>query len=144
MPSLNHPLQSPAGTDATDGGRAAPTVLDAEALAKLRALDPDGRSGILLRVLGTFEGSLKRLMLQFEAARAGMDLPVLRHVAHTLRSSSASIGALALSRCCLELETRIRDGQTEGLESAAEALSAESARAAAAVRAMLDRPGNSA
>ncbi|HEY6135244.1 MAG TPA: Hpt domain-containing protein [Rubrivivax sp.] len=141
---MNEPHPSPAGSDAADGGAPAPTVLDAEALDKLRALDPGGRAGILLRVLGTFEGSLKRLMLQFESARAGMDLPALRHVAHTLRSSSASIGALALSRCCLELETRIRDGQTEGLADAVEALSAESARAAVAVRAMLDRPGNTA
>jgi HPt (histidine-containing phosphotransfer) domain-containing protein len=131
------------GADAA-GADGAPLVLDAGALDKLRALDPGGRSGVLLRVLGTFEGSLKRLMTQFDAARAANDLVMLRHVAHTLRSSSASIGALALSRECLEVETRIREGRTDDMAPALDAMAAESGRAAAAVRAMLDAPGKPA
>jgi len=142
MPNPDEPSQLPAENDAAAAAGAAPSVLDRDSLDKLRALDPDGRAGIVLRVLGTYEGSLKRLMTQFEGARASQDLPVLRHVAHTLRSSSGSIGALELSRCCLEVETRIREGRIADLAAALEAMSVESERAAAAVRAMLDRPGS--
>jgi hypothetical protein len=116
-------------------------VLDALALDKLRELDPDGRAGILQRVLRTFEASLQRLMLQFEAAREPQDLQILRYVAHTLRSSSASVGALELSRCCLEVETRIREGRSADMLPALHAMSEESARAVTAVRAMLAAPG---
>jgi HPt (histidine-containing phosphotransfer) domain-containing protein len=144
MLNRNEPSQSPAGSGAAANAGGAPTVLDAEALDKLRALDPDGRADILLRVLGTYEGSLKRLMAQFDSARSTQDLPVLRHVAHTLRSSSASIGALELSRRCLDVELRIREGRTADLSGALEAMALESERAAAAVRAMLDRPGSPA
>jgi HPt (histidine-containing phosphotransfer) domain-containing protein len=144
MLNRNEPRQSPAETDAAAGAGGSPAVLDAEALDRLRALDPDGRADILLRVLGIYEGSLKRLMAQFDGARSTQDLPVLRHVAHTLRSSSASIGALELSRRCLDVEIRIREGRTADLSGALEAMALESERAAAAVRAMLDRPGSPA
>lgn len=116
-------------------------MLDSQALGRLRELDPDGRAGILQRVLRTFDSSLQRLMLQFETARDPQDLAVLRYVAHTVRSSSASLGALDLSQCCLEVETRIREGRTDDLAPALQAMAEESTRAAAAVRAMLAAPG---
>lgn len=144
MLNRTEPSQSPAETDGATGAGAAPCVLDRDSLDKLRALDPEGRADILLRVLGTYEGSLKRLMAQFEGARVTQDLTVLRHVAHTLRSSSASIGALQFSRCCLEVETRIREGRSADLAVALDTMAIEGERAAAAVRAMLDRPGSRA
>jgi len=129
------PCASPAGTAG---------VLDAVALAKLRQLDPEGRAGILVRVLRTYEASLQKLMTQFSAAREAGELDGLRHVAHTLRSSSASVGALVLSARCAEVEAAIREGRTDGLDPALDALADESARAAAAVRAMLGSQGSAA
>lgn len=122
----------------------APQVLDAGALEKLRQLDPTGRAGILQRVLKTYDGSLQKLMQQFEAARAADDRAGLRHVAHTLRSSSASIGALVLSARCAETELLIREGRFAELEPVLEALSLEAARVAVAVRAMLAPQGPAA
>lgn len=119
-------------------------VLDPTALDKLRQLDPTGRSGILLRVLRTYEGSLQKLMAQFEAARGASDSGGIRHVAHTLRSSSASVGALALAARCAEVEGMIREGRTEALAPALEAMAAESARVTVAVRAMLAAQGPAA
>lgn len=119
-------------------------ALDAQALAKLRELDPTGRSGIVQRVLQTFDGSLVRLSQQFTAARAGGDLAGMKHVAHTLRSSAASVGALGLSKACGEVETRIRDGRSDGLPEALETMALECGLAAQAVRAMLDSAGNTA
>ena len=39
-------------------------TLDAAALARLRELDPEGRHGVLPRVLGAFEASLARMLAQ--------------------------------------------------------------------------------
>lgn len=90
-------------------------ALDPVALARLAELDPTGQSGLLVRVLRTFVGSLARLLDQFNQARAADDLQALRHVAHTLKSSSASVGAAQLSRLCSQIEQRCRDNQREGL-----------------------------
>jgi HPt (histidine-containing phosphotransfer) domain-containing protein len=104
-------------------------VLDAEALARLHALDPQGQAGLVARVIGTYVGSLRRLLAQFAAARSAGDLPGLRHVAHTLKSSSASVGALALSALCAAVEQHVRDaGAADALEPQLEALAAEGAR----------------
>lgn len=131
--------EAPKGSPAPSGD-----VLDVAALDKLRQLDPEGRAGILVRVLRTYESSLQKLMAQLAAARATHDLDGLRHVAHTLRSSSASVGALALSLRCGEVESAIREGRTGGLDPALDALAAEGARAATAVRAMLASQGPAA
>jgi HPt (histidine-containing phosphotransfer) domain-containing protein len=90
--------------------------LDAEALQRLSELDPGGRHGLLPKVLRTFDSSTRRLLEQLVAARAGADLEAQRMVAHTLKSSSMSVGALRLSKLCAEVEQRLRDQRLEGLE----------------------------
>ncbi|MEO5770502.1 MAG: Hpt domain-containing protein [Burkholderiaceae bacterium] len=87
-------------------------LLDAEALDRLRALDPQGQSGLLPRVLATYTASLRRLLEQLQVARANADVQGQRHVAHTLKSSSASVGALKLSALCADIERRMRDEPT--------------------------------
>lgn len=86
------------------------SVLDAEALERLRALDPGGANGLLDRVLGTFRASLERLAPQLRDGRHAGDANAVRYVAHTLKSSSASVGALRLSQLCAEVEQALRQG----------------------------------
>jgi HPt (histidine-containing phosphotransfer) domain-containing protein len=104
---------------------AAATVLDATALAGLRGLDPTGVNRLLERVVKAFQGSLDRLLPQLLDAQANGDTAGIRHVAHTLKSSSASIGAMRLSGLCAELETAVRSGALDGLRERIEALCAE-------------------
>jgi HPt (histidine-containing phosphotransfer) domain-containing protein len=85
--------------------------LDAEAIARLRELDPGGQGLLLQRVFAAFEKSLSRLMPQIEQARDAADGAGIRLVAHTLKSSSATVGALGLSRVCAEIEALARDQQ---------------------------------
>lgn len=84
-------------------------MLDDQALQRLRELDPGGQGGLVARVLRAFDASARRLTQQLVEARARDDLQGIRHVAHTLKSSSASIGALDLSRLCAEIEASIRN-----------------------------------
>ena len=93
------------------------TQLDAEALGRLTALDPSGENRLQERVLNAFQGSAVRLVPQLEAGRAGADWNAVRLVAHTLKSSSASIGALALAALCARVETAIRTDAIAGLDA---------------------------
>ncbi|MEP6874322.1 MAG: response regulator [Burkholderiales bacterium] len=94
-----------------------PFALDPDALARLAELDPKGESQLLARVLRAFQTSVGRLRPQAEAARLGGDLAGLRLVAHTLKSSSASIGAIHLSQLCAQIETTIRTASGENLDA---------------------------
>ena len=116
---------------------AAAAVLDAQALARLAELDPDGSGELVQRVLRTYVASMERLMLDFRNARASAQATALRHVAHTLKSSSASVGALQLAALCAQLEQHVREGGQVPDSNTLDTLEAESARVASAVRAML-------
>ena len=115
----------------------APTVLDAQALGRLPELDPKGESQLIERVLRAFETSATRLLPQLEAARAGGDRNGVRHVAHTLKSSSASIGALALSQHCAAVEAIVREERADDLEAPLDALLAELAAVRQAIQTLL-------
>lgn len=132
---LNPTMPEPGPSDPSAPQGAA--ALDADALARLSALDPGGRNGVVKRVFLAYAGSLDKLMAQLLAARAAQDLPSIRHVVHTLKSSSASIGALEFSMRCAEVEMMIRQQQTEGLGPCLQGLEGESTRVRSAVQAML-------
>lgn len=97
-------------------------ILDAGALDRLRELDPTGRGRVVERVLQAFEGSVRRLAPQLLDAAAAADRVAVGHVAHTLKSSSASIGAMRVSRLCAALEADVRDGVAVDLPARAREL----------------------
>ena len=111
--------------------------LDAEALARLHELDPQGKNGVVTKVLGAFETSLTRMLGQLRAQLPQPQASVVSAVAHTLKSSSASVGALQLSRTCAEVESLIRAGQLASLDRDIGRLIAEGESAIVAVRAIL-------
>jgi HPt (histidine-containing phosphotransfer) domain-containing protein len=112
-------------------------VLDPASLQRLHELDPLGENRVVERVLRAFEASLTRLLPQAALALQQGDQEALRHVVHTLKSSSASVGALELSRGCGEIENRLRLQQLDGLDQRLSVLQAEGERVLAAVRGLL-------
>lgn len=117
--------------------------LDAQALARLRELDPDGRLGVVQRVLTAFENSVQRMLVQLQAQRALLDAQtpadpqLVSSLAHTLKSSSASVGALSLSRACADVEARLRKGDTSAMHLDISRLISEGQSALLAVGAIL-------
>jgi CheY-like chemotaxis protein len=114
------------------------TRLDPQAIARLKELDPKGDNKLLERVFKAFETSVARLAPQLREAGRNGDLAGIRHVAHTLKSSSASIGALRLSQLCSEIETSIRTGEVRDLSAGVEAMDAEISRVLEAIRQYMD------
>jgi hypothetical protein len=113
------------------------TLLDADALDRLRDLDPTGKSRLMERVLRAFHSSASRLAQQFHEARTSGDMEGIRHVVHTLKSSSASIGALELARLCAEIEGSIRADALAALPGRLDAMDRELAAVLQAVTPML-------
>jgi HPt (histidine-containing phosphotransfer) domain-containing protein len=94
-------------------------LLDADVLREMtQAIDPTGEKRLLQRVLETFNASSSKLLLQAQAALLTDDWAVIGRVAHTLKSSSASIGALRLANFCAELEANVARSEPWGLKSA--------------------------
>jgi HPt (histidine-containing phosphotransfer) domain-containing protein len=134
------------GTTTIDGSAELPStpVLDAQALAALRQLDPSGTNRLVPRVMTTYRSSLARLLGQLTLARERDDADSLRLVTHTLKSSSASVGALALSVLCAAAEQAVRDGRLQGLPQLLDQLMAEAVRVDAAVLQLLSDPPTNA
>ena len=114
-------------------GSAARPVLDAACMAELRALDPDGKAQLVKRVLATYQTSLAKLVEQLRVAQAEQAWDQVSRVAHTLKSSSASIGALALSALCADIERLLRAGDNAGAAALLDRFHAEVARVDIAV-----------
>lgn len=112
-------------------------VLDPAALANLAQLDPTGANRLMHRVLTTYRSSMARLLAQLAQARTQSDAAAMRLVSHTLKSSSASVGAIALSTLCSDAERALRDGRLDEVPSLLDGLVAESARVDAAVLQLL-------
>ena len=112
-------------------------VLDAAALARLSELDPTGNGTLVQRVLATYATSLERTRNDLVRARQPMQPEAVRHLAHTLKSSSASVGALALSALCAQVEQHVRAPQPDDIGSLLDAMLAEMQRVSGAVQAML-------
>ena len=121
------------------GGAAAKPVLDAACMAELRALDPDGKAQLVKRVLATYQASLAKNAAQLQLARGEGGWDQVSRIAHTLKSSSASIGALALSALCADIERLLRAGDSNGALPLIDDFQAEVLRVDGAVRQTLQQ-----
>ncbi len=104
----------PTGESASRPGKeeAAP-VIDREALNTLASLQPQGAKLLLTKLISVyFESSLKQVKGILDAV-ADHDAAALEIAAHTLKSSSASLGAVNFGEMCRELEMMGRSGTIE-------------------------------
>ncbi|AIY42258.1 Sensory box histidine kinase/response regulator [Collimonas arenae] len=95
-------------------------IIDPAALQALRALQRPGRPDVLTRIIGMFDKDGPRLLAEMNNAAWSGQAEALRHAAHTLKSTSANVGAVVLSACCKEIEQHAR---TANVDAAAALLS---------------------
>ena len=125
------------GRPAAAAGISGPLVLDAQALALLAQLDPSGSGRLFTRVMSTYRASLAHLIGQLITAREPFDPDSMRMAAHTLKSSSGSVGALGLSQLCGSAEAALRDKRFDALPALLDALLVEAGRVDSAVHQLL-------
>ena len=134
-PCLKAPMAPMRGGGGAGGGDE--PVIDPQAIERLRELDPDGRQGVLLRVLRAYENSLARHLADMGSARDAADFDRLLRAVHTLKSSSAAVGAMGFSQRCADIELIVRAGKTMPDAADVQALIREGERVLTAVGAML-------
>jgi signal transduction histidine kinase/CheY-like chemotaxis protein/HPt (histidine-containing phosphotransfer) domain-containing protein len=101
---------------------ASPEMLDGRVLDDLRRLQRHGRPSLIRRAISHYlESSPQLLVALREGAETG-DLAVLERASHTLKSASASIGALTVSAHCRALEVAARGGQVPDAGAAVQAI----------------------
>lgn len=90
-------------------------VLDAAVLQGLKDLGGDDDPGLFLELIDLFLQDAPQRMQEIERGLAQDELPVLERAAHTLKSSSANIGAMTLSSLCRQMEEQARKHEKAGL-----------------------------
>lgn len=103
----------PAASAATAPLEAEEAVIDFRALAQIRALQRPGRPDLLVRIVSLFRSGSGTEIDKLRRAVDAHDMATARLIAHTLKSSSANLGARPLSAMLAEVERQARDGAVD-------------------------------
>jgi CheY-like chemotaxis protein/HPt (histidine-containing phosphotransfer) domain-containing protein len=111
-------------------------VLDREAVEELRRIDADAGGGVLHTVLAMYSGSSPTLLASLVEAISAEDADNACVAAHSLRSSSANVGALGLAELCATVEALIDERRFDDAQRHIESLQREHARVGGAIDAL--------
>ena len=109
--SVQAPAESeaPAGSAPSGSTETPDGSIDQQAFDKIRALERGGAPNLVARLIGLYLEGTPPLIERMKQAHADDDHEALRAAAHTLKSSSANVGAMKLHGLCNELELRARE-----------------------------------
>lgn len=88
-------------------------VLDRQVLDELSRVLANGRPDLLASLINLYLAESPRLVRELKQAAGAGDAPQMANVAHSLKSCSANVGAMALSRYCADIEASARRADTE-------------------------------
>lgn len=89
----------------------APTsTLDLKPIETLRSLDPDGERCLLQRAITKFVDYSDELVAALAHAVTVNDIAEVSRIVHSMKSSSANLGAIDLANQCAAIESLTRDG----------------------------------
>lgn len=99
--------------------------VDQSVLRALRDLQREGKPDIQQRVIQAYFSSSPPLIAQLQEAVVVKNREALQNAAHSLKSSSATVGALKLSEICRELEMSCRNKTLENATDRVAAIASE-------------------
>ncbi len=137
MPEPATPTATPTATPAAAPVTNELPAIDTTTIDALRELDPSGGMELVKELLQAFlETSEESVFLVAESIQAG-DANRLARAAHTLKSSTANIGAQVLSDCYRELEKLGREGRVDAARELLDQTLREHERAVSRLREIL-------
>ncbi|CUI04244.1 hybrid sensor histidine kinase/response regulator [Massilia antarctica] len=89
-------------------------VINRHALENIRALSKERGDALVQKVIAAYVDDTPQHLRTLRQAITGLDPGNLRKVAHSLKSSSANVGAETLAQMCKDMETLGRTDTTEG------------------------------
>ncbi len=98
------------------------TLIDRDAFEMLKSMT---EGGCLAELIDVFLSDSPELIRQMRAGLEAGDAESVRRAAHSLKSNSASFGAIRLSRATRELEMIAKSGVLEGAAPRLEEVAAE-------------------
>ncbi len=90
------------------------TALDQMILENIRALQKEGEPSLIEKIIAIYLQTTPKLLQELRQAIDTSDADAMRKVAHSLKSSSANVGAVKLSELCKEVETLGKAGLIKG------------------------------
>jgi PAS domain S-box-containing protein len=107
------PTQPGAAELAARATAKAAEVLDRQVLDELSRALANGKPDLVASLMNLYLAESPKLMLDLKRAAGAGDAPKMAHVAHSLKSCSANVGAMALSRYCADIEASAKRADTE-------------------------------
>lgn len=92
-------------------------AIDMRVIADLRELGGDDDPGLLAELIELFLSDAPARIRELETGLASGEIKLVERAAHTLKSSSANIGALNLSALCKRIEELARNQQKDAIKS---------------------------
>ena len=93
---------------------------DLEIFSGVRALDPDGATGLLRELVEAFLSDVDEKLPRIRASIDAADAASLHAITHQMKSSAGSLGLMRVSRLCREID---EDARTGGVSRGATLLS---------------------
>ena len=93
-----------------------------------------GEGEVVRQLLGDYLESLRSARAELESAFESGDLAVVAAISHRLKSSSRSVGAMALGHLCSDLERAAKSGDGKAVQGQAGTLATRATDAERAIR----------
>ena len=99
--------------------------IDLSVLSGLRNLQVEGKPDVTEKIVRVYLSSSEPFFEKLKKAAVVEDLEELQNIAHSLKSSSANVGAIKLSRMCKDLEMACRNKVLEKMTDRVETIATE-------------------
>jgi HPt (histidine-containing phosphotransfer) domain-containing protein len=104
-------------------------VIDPQAIENLRALNPDDNDEFLREIAGIFLEDTPLRIAELDQSFLAGDVAKFTRAAHSIKGSSANLGAMALRAVAEKLEHHVRTEGMTNVTSAVDGIKAEFSRA---------------
>lgn len=112
-------------------------VIDPQAIANLRELNPDDNDAFLREIVDIFLEDTPQRIAELDVSLASNDIPRFTRAAHSIKGSSSNVGAMALRAVAEQLEHQSKASGLSGLEPTLASLKSEYERVVAEIRRLL-------
>jgi signal transduction histidine kinase/CheY-like chemotaxis protein len=100
-------------------------TLDHSAIEAVRQLDPDGQDRLLARLIALYRDDSSQLLADIDNGMKVSDAEAVARAAHTLKSSSANLGATNVAAIARQIENSARNGDLTDMMSSITKLRAQ-------------------
>ncbi|MDY0220600.1 MAG: response regulator [Desulfobacterium sp.] len=131
--NLDNPSDDPALAHPPDNPDTSP-VIDSKAIQTIKDLQMDGEPSLLAGVVQAFVKGVESQLSEMKTWDPGASVKELQMFAHSLKSSSANVGAMGLSRLGRALEMECRENTLSNAETHMEMITSEFIKVKAALK----------